>query len=156
VHGKWDRARLLWPPTVWLYHRFSLRHRDGEELLAERRIQVSCEAIRLWCRRFGPLPASELRWRHPRRGDKWYLDEVALTINKHRYWLWRAVDQIELCSTSWFRVDVTSTPQSADYRRHKRLNNRAENSLRPVREHERAMQGRFKSPEQARAGVSPG
>ena len=79
--------------AVWLYHRFSLSHRDVEELLAERGIQVSYEAIRLWCRKFGPLLASELRRRHPRRGDKWYRDEVALTINMHRYWLWRAVDQ---------------------------------------------------------------
>jgi len=36
----------------------------------------------------------------------------------------------------------------ADHSRHKRLNNRAENSHRPVRKRERAMQ-RFKSPEQA-------
>jgi putative transposase len=36
----------------------------------------------------------------------------------------------------------------ADHRRHQRLNNRAENSHRPVRKRERAMQ-RFKSPEQA-------
>ena len=36
----------------------------------------------------------------------------------------------------------------ADHRRQKRLNNRAENSHRPVRKRERAMQ-RFKSPEQA-------
>jgi putative transposase len=35
-----------------------------------------------------------------------------------------------------------------EHRRHKRLNNRAENSHRPVPERERAMQ-RFKSPEQA-------
>jgi putative transposase len=37
--------------------------------------------------------ACELRRRHPRRGDKWNLDEVALRMNKRRYWLWRAVDQ---------------------------------------------------------------
>ena len=36
----------------------------------------------------------------------------------------------------------------AEHRRHKRLNNRAENSHRPTRRRERAMQ-RFKSPEQA-------
>jgi len=35
-----------------------------------------------------------------------------------------------------------------EHRRHKRLNNRAENSHRPVRKRERPMQ-RFKSPEQA-------
>ena len=73
--------------AVWLYNRFSLSHRDVEELFAERGIQVSYEAIQLWCRKFGPLLATELRRRNPRRGDKWYLDEVALTINKHRYWL---------------------------------------------------------------------
>jgi len=37
---------------------------------------------------------------------------------------------------------------NSEHRRHKRLNNRAENSHRPVRKRERAMQ-RFKSPEQA-------
>ena len=37
---------------------------------------------------------------------------------------------------------------NAEHRRHKRLNNRAENSHRPVRKRERAMQ-RFKSAEQA-------
>ena len=34
-----------------------------------------------------------LRRQWPRPGDKWYLDEVFLTINDARYSLWRAVDQ---------------------------------------------------------------
>jgi len=34
--------------AVWLYHRFALSHRDVEELLAERGVKVSYEAIRLW------------------------------------------------------------------------------------------------------------
>ena len=69
--------------AVWLYYRFHLSLRDVEELLAERGIRVSYEAIRLWCRKFGPLLAAELRRRRPRRrGDKWFADEVALTINK--------------------------------------------------------------------------
>ena len=46
--------------AVWLYFRFALSHRDVEELLAERGVQVSYEAIRLWCRRFGPLFAGTL------------------------------------------------------------------------------------------------
>ena len=33
--------------AVWLYFRFNLSHRDVEELLAERGIQVIYEAIRL-------------------------------------------------------------------------------------------------------------
>jgi putative transposase len=32
--------------AVWLYYRFALSHRDIEELLAERGVQVSDEAIR--------------------------------------------------------------------------------------------------------------
>ncbi len=32
--------------VVWLYHRFSLSHRDVEDLLAERGITVSYESIR--------------------------------------------------------------------------------------------------------------
>jgi putative transposase len=33
--------------TVWLYYRFNLSHRDVEDLLAQRGITVSREAIRL-------------------------------------------------------------------------------------------------------------
>jgi hypothetical protein len=39
--------------AVWLYYRFSLSRRDVEELLFERSIIVSYEAIRKWCRKFG-------------------------------------------------------------------------------------------------------
>jgi putative transposase len=39
--------------AVWLYYRFNLSHRDIEDLLSERGITVSREAIRLWCIKFG-------------------------------------------------------------------------------------------------------
>jgi hypothetical protein len=39
--------------AVWLYFRFSLSFRDVEELLSERGIKVTYEAIRKWCRKFG-------------------------------------------------------------------------------------------------------
>jgi putative transposase len=54
---------------------------------------VTYEAIRKWCRTFGQSYANELRHRRPRPGDKWYLDEVFLTIHGERHYLWRAVDQ---------------------------------------------------------------
>jgi putative transposase len=38
--------------VVWLYHRFCLSFRDAEDLLAQRGIIVSYEAIRHWCRTF--------------------------------------------------------------------------------------------------------
>ena len=79
--------------AVWLYFRFNLSHRDVEELLAERGIQVSYEAIRLWCRKFGPAYAEQLRRRRPGPADKWHVDEMQLKIRGKKYWLWRAVDQ---------------------------------------------------------------
>ncbi len=78
---------------VWLYYRFCLSYRDVEELLFVRGIIVSHEAIRKWCRKFGQQYANQLRRRRPRPGDKWHLDEVFLTINGERHYLWRAVDQ---------------------------------------------------------------
>jgi putative transposase len=78
---------------VWLYYRFTLSYRDVQELLMERGIIVSHEAIRGWCQKFGQDYANRLRRRRPRTGDKWHLDEVFLTINGKRYYLWRAVDQ---------------------------------------------------------------
>jgi putative transposase len=79
--------------AVWLYYRFCLSHRDVEELLFTRGIIVTCEAIRKWCLKFGQAYVNQLRRRRPRPGDKWHQDEVFLTINGERHYLWRAVDQ---------------------------------------------------------------
>ncbi|MBW2377188.1 MAG: IS6 family transposase [Deltaproteobacteria bacterium] len=79
--------------AVCLYHRFGLSLRDVEDLLAERGITVSYEAIRLWCGKFGPDYARRLRRWRGRLGDTWYLDEVFVTIREERHYLWRAVDQ---------------------------------------------------------------
>jgi putative transposase len=80
-------------PCVWLYFRFCLSYRDVEELMAERGVLLTYEAVRYWCRKFGQSYANQLRRRRPRPGDKWHLDEVFLTINGQRHYLWRAVDQ---------------------------------------------------------------
>jgi putative transposase len=79
--------------AVWLYHRFTLSFRDVEDLLAERGIEVSYEAIRFWCRKFGPEYARTLRRRQGRLGDIWHVDELFITIRGERHYLWRAVDQ---------------------------------------------------------------
>lgn len=39
------------------------------------------------------MPANDLKQRRAHTGDKWHLDEVFLTINRKRSYLWRAVDQ---------------------------------------------------------------
>ncbi len=54
---------------------------------------VSYEAIRDWCTKFGPGYAAKLRRRQGRLGDTWFLDEVFVTIQGQRHYLWRAVDQ---------------------------------------------------------------
>ncbi len=44
--------------SVWLYYRFSLSYRDVEELMAERGVTLSHEAVRYWCRKFGQAYAN--------------------------------------------------------------------------------------------------
>jgi putative transposase len=53
-------ARHQFPPAiiphaVWVYVRFTLSYRDVEDLLAERGLDVSCETVRRWVLKFGPL-----------------------------------------------------------------------------------------------------
>ena len=79
--------------AVWLYYRFNLSHRDIEDLLAERGITVSREAIRLWCVKFGAIYTRRLKRKHRGYGDTFYIDEVFVKINGKQYYLWRAVDQ---------------------------------------------------------------
>ena len=79
--------------AVWLYHRFNLSHRDIEDLLAERGITVSREAIRLWCIKFGAIYTRRLKRKHRGYGDTFYIDEVFEKINGIQHYLWRAVDQ---------------------------------------------------------------
>ena len=60
--------RRRFPPdviryAVWLCFRFTLSIRDVEELLAQRGIEASREAVRCWLMKFGPLIAANLRRR---------------------------------------------------------------------------------------------
>jgi len=79
--------------AVWLYHRFPMSYRDVQKLLHQRGIEVSHETLREWCMKFAPLFAEDLRHREPRRGSRWYLDEVCTSVDGVRHWLWRAVDE---------------------------------------------------------------
>ena len=79
--------------AVWLYHRFTLSFRDVEDLLAERGIIVSYEAIRFWCQKFGPGYARSIRKKQGRLGDIWHVDELFVKIQGEQPYLWRAVDQ---------------------------------------------------------------
>src|ERR671912_2098692 len=78
--------------ATWLYLRFTLSYRDVEELLAERGIETSYETIRRWALKFGPKFARNLRRLRPRPTSKWHMDEMVVTIQGRRMYLWRAVD----------------------------------------------------------------
>ena len=90
-------ARHQFPPevirhAVWLYLRFSLSYRDVEELLAKRGIDTSYESVRRWVDKFGPAFARNLRRMRPRPSGTWHLDEMVISIQGRRHYLWRAVD----------------------------------------------------------------
>jgi putative transposase len=76
-----------------------------EEMLAARGISVTNETTRQWGLKFGREFANRIRRRAPRRGDKWHLDEVVITITGKKHWLWRAVDQkgsvLDVLVQSW-------------------------------------------------------
>src|ERR1700759_4332078 len=165
--------------AVWLYFRFPLSLRMVEEILAARGISGTHETIRQWGLKFGQEFANRIWRRAPRRGDKWHLDKVVISIAGKKHWLWRAVDQdgfvLDILVQSRRdkraakrllrkllkkqkrppRVMITDklasygaakgeVMPSVEHRKHKGLNNRAENSHRPTRRRERQMK-RFKS-----------
>jgi transposase-like protein len=83
---------LIIQHAVWLYFRFPLSLRDVEDLLAERGIDVSYETVRRWSLNFGQAYARKLRKMRPGPDVRWHLDEVFVSINGKRMYLWRAVD----------------------------------------------------------------
>jgi putative transposase len=85
-------ARHRFPPevishVVRLYFRFPLSLRMVEEMLATRGILVSHETVRQWALKFGQGSANQIRRRLPAPGDKWHLDEVAISIAGRKHWL---------------------------------------------------------------------
>ena len=83
--------------VVMMYVRYPLSLRNVEDLLAERGIDISHEAVRFWWNRFGPMFAAEIRKKRVARLRRfpqwrWHLDEVFVKINGKLCYLWRAVD----------------------------------------------------------------
>ena len=128
--------------AVCLYYKFNPSHRDIEDLLAQRGIAVSCEAIRLWCHKFGSRFSRRLRRKHQGFGDTFFIDEVFVKIQRKQHYLWRAVDQgsYGVAHRELIPDTIHDTTQYA--------NNRAELSREPTRVRERGMR-KFKSIEQA-------
>ena len=64
-----------------------------EETLLERGILVSYETIRRWALNLDADFARRLKRKPPARHNIWHLDEVVISINGEKRYLWRAVDQ---------------------------------------------------------------
>ena len=64
-----------------LYFQFPLSFQDVEDLLAQRRIDVSYETVHRWSVKFGLAYAKALRKTHPRADERWHLDEVFVSNN---------------------------------------------------------------------------
>jgi transposase-like protein len=84
--------------AVWMYLRFTLSFRDVEELLAERGIEVTYESIRRWVLTFGPPIARRLRARRPKPHSRWHLDELVISIQSRRMYLWLSTVRAKLRS----------------------------------------------------------
>ena len=114
---------------------------------------------RQWALKLRQAFANQVRRRLPAAGDKWHMDEVMLTISGVKHWLWRAIDQtgmvldILVQSRRDMRAARREVMPSVEHRKHKGLNNRAENSHQPTRQRERQMK-RLKSAGQAQRLLS--
>ena len=80
---------------VWLNSRFPLRSRDGHELLCERGLAVSHDALRPWGRQCGQNDAPPLRHRRPRPGDPGHLEAGLWPMPGPRHDLGRAGAQAD-------------------------------------------------------------
>jgi len=69
-----------------------MSHRDVEDILAERGIDVSYETVRLWVLKFGKAYARRICKRRDPAFNVWHLDEVFVNIGGKQMYLWRAVD----------------------------------------------------------------
>lgn len=72
--------------SVWLFYRFSLSLRDVEEILAERGVDASHEAIRSWCLKLARQIAGNLKRRQPTPSPRRCLDEMVSRLGgRHMY-----------------------------------------------------------------------
>jgi putative transposase len=118
-------------PAGWLYVRFCLSDRDGEERLWARGVTVADDAIRQWRRQCGPPYAHQLRRRQPSPGDQWPLEEGLHPLQAKRLPLGRG----------------------GEHRQPRSLNHRASTSHQPTRPREQRLQ-RLKAPGQGRRCLS--
>src|SRR3981189_1877318 len=88
-------ARFRYPPDVivlavrW-YLRFNPSHRDVEELLVERGVDVDHVTVFRWVQRFVPLLADAARFAGRAPRDRWFVDETYVKVNGVWRWVYGA------------------------------------------------------------------
>jgi transposase-like protein len=70
-----------------------LLHRDLEELLAERGIEVDHVTVCRWVQRFTPLVIDAVRPRRHLAGDRWFVEETYVKGCGVWSYVYRAVDR---------------------------------------------------------------
>lgn len=91
-------AGFRFPPEVivvavrW-YLRFNLSYRDIEELLIEHGVEVDHVTVYRWGQRFSPLLADAVRFARHAPGDRWFVDETYVKVNRVWRYVYRTVDQ---------------------------------------------------------------
>jgi transposase-like protein len=79
--------------AVRWYLRFGLSHRDLEELLSERGVEVDHVTVYRWVLRFTPLLAEAARPCRHAVGNRWQVDETYLKVTGRWRYVYRAIDQ---------------------------------------------------------------
>ena len=91
-------AGFRFPPEVislavrW-YLRYSLSHRNVEELLAERGVTVDHVSVYRWVQRFTPELIEAVRPCRHAPGNRWFVDEIYVKVAGRWTYLCRAIGQ---------------------------------------------------------------
>jgi transposase, IS6 family len=90
------KCRQFEPQVILLavgwYLRFSLSHRDVEELLAERGVHADHVTVWRWAQRYAPELQRCLRRHLKPTNDSWRMDETYVRVKGKWRYLYRAVD----------------------------------------------------------------
>ncbi len=85
-------AEVIVVAVRW-YLRYGLSYRDVEELLTERGIEVDHVTVYRWVQRFTPLLADAARFTRSSPGDRWFVDETYVKVNRVWRYVYRVVDE---------------------------------------------------------------
>jgi putative transposase len=79
--------------AVYFKLRFALSHRDVEEIMKMRGVQVDHATIHGWVYKFSPFIEAQMKKRKVRVGKSWRMDETYIKVKGKWCYLYRAVDK---------------------------------------------------------------